>query len=128
LSFTKELAVKYTQDFFVQTFSLANIFAGLFSVYDVFFDVEGERYQIVKNETDKDIGIEFSVVQLINPLSLEMIRRRLSVEPETRAIHGPVLYWEISAGQSSITFGERTFSPISDLSLLNVYARLANKK
>jgi hypothetical protein len=120
LSFTGELAVRYTPGFMMQVFSLGNISAGLFSIYCIFFDVEGARYQIVMEETDAGLGFAFQVIQLIDPLSLELLKRKSGYAPETEIITEPVSHWDVSVGPDSITFGHKVFSPISDISLLSM--------
>jgi hypothetical protein len=127
LSCMGELAIRYSRDFIVQLFSLANIFAGLFSVYHIFFDVHRERYEIVMEDTDTDIGVQFQVEQLLEPVSLEMLKRRSSYVPQAKPIGDPVPYWAISPGVDSLAFGDNVFSPVSHISLLTISGRIKAK-
>jgi hypothetical protein len=119
-SFTGELAIRYTREFAMQLLSLGNILDGLFSVYQVFFDVEGDRYIIELEDNESELGFELSVVQLVQPLMIEMLMGRLSAAAETRDAAEAVPYWEMSIGEDSLRFGDKEFGPVSAISLLNV--------
>jgi hypothetical protein len=123
-SFTGEFAARYGQEFFAQVFALPNILNGLFSAYRVFFDVENCRYEILLTQIAGDGGPFFQVVRLVEPVSLDFLKRRTSVLPVTEPVGEEVSFWDVWIEPRAIAFGTVVFDRVSHVSLFNMFGRL----
>jgi hypothetical protein len=123
MSFTNEIAVRYTQEYFEDLFSIGNVCAGLFRACNVYFDIGVQRYQIVMEAVrDPCQDFVFWVVQLLEPIALERVKKRPG-QVKTRSVVGPVGYWEITASSDSLRFGETVIGPVLHISLLALLMR-----
>ena len=121
-SFTEELSFSYKGGLFSQILSLPNITNGFFSVYRLFFDCECRRYEI--KLLDKP-DIILSVVQLLDPVSLDTLKRKPSAVSRTTVVVDRCPWTSLSICPDKLVFAGVAFTPVSDISLISLTGKLS---
>ena len=121
-SFTNELAFKFSGGLFAQIVSLSNIVNGLFEVYRLFFDCEGKRYEIKLLE---EPDIIFTVVQLIDPLSLDTLKRKPSAGAQSSVAVAKCQWNSLRVGTDCLDFDGFIFAPVSSISMISLTGKLS---
>lgn len=120
LSFTGEIGIKYTREIFKQFISPETIINGLFEVYRIFFDSNGERYEIKAED-----NLTYTILRLIDPVSIDVIKRRASSGIDVDVIIKNIEFDDIIVGETSIRFGSVLIQNIDTLSLMNIPGKIS---
>lgn len=120
LSFTGEVGIKYSKEIFDQFISQETIINGLFEVYRIFFDSNGNRYEI---KTDDNLS--FTVLRLIDPVMIDIIKRKASSGIEVEKIVENIEFDDIIAGDTYIRFNSVLIRNIDTLSLMNIPGKIS---
>ena len=88
----------------------------------MFFDCEGKRYEIKLLE---EPDIIFTVVQLIDPLSLDTLKRKPSAGAESSVAVGRCLWSCLRVGTDCLDFDGFIFAPVSCISMISLTGKLS---
>ncbi|OHT07423.1 hypothetical protein TRFO_24380 [Tritrichomonas foetus] len=112
VSLTGELGIQYSQVMFTQIFSRFNLARNTFKFFRFFFDCKNDRYEIIHED-----GTSFSVVKLIERLTVEVIRAP-NVPDECAIIVEGADMAEFGATRNGIVVRDMKFSPVTVLLLI----------
>ncbi|OHT07346.1 hypothetical protein TRFO_24534 [Tritrichomonas foetus] len=120
LSFTGEIGIKYSKIIFDQFISRETFTNGLFEVYRIFVDSKGTRYEIRMN----DDGF-LSLVKIIEPVSIEQLKRKNGSTNEVENIEGIFDIDEIITGDDYIRFKNSLISDVDTFILMNLPGKMS---
>lgn len=120
LSFTGEIGIKYSKEIFTQFISPETITNGIFEVYRIFFDSNGQRYEIKPAD-----DLLFTINRLIDPVSIEVIKRKTSSGINVEVIIEKIEFNDIFVGDSFLQFKNIIIQNVDTLSLMNIPGKMS---
>ena len=120
ISFTGEVGIKYTKEIFNQFISPETIANGLFEVYRIFFDSNGQRYELKPED-----NYLFTITRLIDPVSIDIIKRKASSGIDVEIIIEKIELNDIIVSDTFLQFKGIRIQNVDTLSLMNIPGKMS---
>jgi hypothetical protein len=120
-SLTRDVGIHYSEDLFLEVFSLSNICNRFFAVYRLFFDVHGSRYELALQDEEE---ILFILLKFHEAVPVSVMKRRSGSGPDVDVVGDRIPFWEIEGRENSIKFGSFLLGPVDNMVLMTMTGKL----